>query len=69
MHSLWSIRLINAFVFSDPEPSIINTLYEWSGICCQFGLGYFVFSFVTSSKLIIFVLFHIVTFNLFFFAY
>ena len=36
------IRLNDAFVFSDPEPPIINILYGWSGIyghfklCCVF---------------------------------
>ena len=27
------ITLNNEFVYSDPEPSITNILYRWSGIC------------------------------------
>ena len=50
----WFIRLNNEFVFPDPEPPIINILYRWSGIYGQFGLCSFMFSFVTSSKLITF---------------
>ena len=29
----WLITLNNEFVYSDPEPSITNVLYRWSGIC------------------------------------
>ena len=43
---------LNEFV--NPEPPIINILYGWSEICGQFGLCSFTFSFVTSSKFIIF---------------
>ena len=63
-------KLNNDFVFPDSKPPINNILYELSGICGQFGLCYFMFSFVTSSKLIILVSFYYtVTFNLFFFTY
>ena len=34
----------NAFVFSDPEPSIISILYGWSGIYGQFELSSNLFS-------------------------
>ena len=27
--------------FPDPEPSVIYIMYEWSGICRQFGLCFF----------------------------
>ena len=40
------------------EPSFINILYEWPEICGQIGLCSFMFSFTTSSKLIIFVSFY-----------
>ena len=33
-----SVKFSNAFVFPDPEPPIINTLYGWSGIYGQLGL-------------------------------
>ena len=63
----WLIRLNNKFVFPDQEPPISNILYGWSGICGKFRLCYFRFSFVTSSKLMIFVLsYYIVRFSLFF---
>ena len=53
--SVWSFTsLSNAFVFPDPEPLIINILHGWSGICSQSRLCYFMVSFVTSLKLIIF---------------
>ena len=45
---------LNLF-FSDTEPPIINILYGWSGICGQFGLCSFIFSFTTASKLIVFL--------------
>ena len=32
------IKFDNEFVFPDPEPSIINMLYEWSRIYGHFGL-------------------------------
>ena len=41
------------FVFPDPEPPVINILYGWSEICVQFDLCFLMFSFETSSKLII----------------
>ena len=52
------IKLSNAFVFSDPEPPIINSLFVSSGICGQLVLSFFMFSLVISSKLIVFVLFY-----------
>lgn len=51
------VRLSNAFLFPDPEPSIINILNGWSGIWGQFALCSFNFSSVTSSELMIFLLF------------
>ena len=54
-------RLNNEFVFSDPEPPIVNILYGWSRIFGQFGLCSFMFSFTTSSKLIFFVQLYVVT--------
>ena len=66
----WLIALSNGFVFPDPESPIINILYGWSVICGQFGLCYFIFSLVISSRIISFVfLNYIVTFNFFFFTY
>ena len=50
----WLIRLNNEIVFPDSQPPVINILYGWSGICGKFGLLSLMFSFVTSSKLIIF---------------
>ena len=41
--------------FTDPKSPVINILYGWSGVCDQFWLCSFKFSFVTSSKLIVFV--------------
>ena len=58
MSSWWLIKLNNEFVFPDSEPPIINMLYVWSGICGQFKLCYFIFSFTTLLKLIIFVFFY-----------
>ena len=58
MSAWWLIALNNDFVFPDPEPSIFNIVYGWSGVCGQFGLRYFIFSVITSTKLIIFVLFY-----------
>ena len=48
------IKLINALVFHDPEPPIINILYGSSGIHGHFLLLSSLFSFVISSKLNIF---------------
>ena len=45
-HLSWFVRSSNVFVFPDPEPPAINILYGWSGISGQFGLCYFVSSFV-----------------------
>ena len=42
----WFIRLNNAFVFPDTEPTAINILYESSGSSGQFGLCSFMSSFV-----------------------
>ena len=47
------IRLVNEFVFLDRESPIVNILYGWSGTCGQFGLCSSMFSFLTSSKLMI----------------
>ena len=33
----WPISLNNAFVFPDPDPLMINTVYGWSGTCDEFG--------------------------------
>ena len=49
----WFFRLNN--VFPDSDPPIVDILYRWSGISDQFGLCSFMFSFVTTSKLIIFL--------------
>ena len=66
----WFITLNNVFAFPDPDTPNINIFNGWSIICDQFGLCLFIFSFQTSSTLIIFVsFFYIDTFNLFFFAY
>ena len=54
MHGWWFIRLNHEFVFLDQELQIISILYGWSGIYSQLGLSSFMFSYVTSSKLIIF---------------
>ena len=63
----WFIRLNNEFAFPDPEPLIVHILYGWSRICGRFGICYFMFSFVTSSKSIIFLSFYyVVTLNTFF---
>ena len=62
----WFIILSNAFVFPDPGAPVINNLFGWSGICGQFGLRFFIFFLVSSSKLISFVLFYYIgTFNFF----
>ena len=52
--SWWFIRLSNAFIFCDPEPPIINVLYEWSGMCDQFRVSVIVYSSVTLSELMTF---------------
>ena len=52
----WFIKLNNGFVFPDPEQPIINILYEWSGICDQFGLCSFMISFKISNLSIFFLL-------------
>ena len=49
------IKLRNAFVFSRPEPPVVNIFYGWSGIYGHFKLIFALFSFVISSKLSIFV--------------
>ena len=36
MSGCFSIKFNNKFVFPDPEPSIINILYGWSGTYGQF---------------------------------
>ena len=53
IYGCWLIKLNNQFVFTDTEPPSINILYVSSGICCQFGLCFFMFCFITSSKLIV----------------
>ena len=64
----WFIRLN---VFPNSKPHIINILYGWLGISGQFGLCSFMFSFVTSLKVIFFfvLVYYIVAFNHFFFTY
>ena len=58
------------YVLSISGWRLINILYEWSGTCDQYGLCYFIFSFVISSNLITFVLLdYIVTFNFLFFTW
>ena len=57
MFGSWLMRLNKEFVFPDIELPVINILYGWSGICGQFELRSFMFSYVTSSKLIIFLTF------------
>ena len=42
---LWITRLSNAFVFPDPEPPTINTVYGWSEIYDQFVLSFVFFCF------------------------
>ena len=55
--------------FSDPEPPIINILYELSKTRGRFGICFF-YVFLCNLIIIIFVLFcYIVTFNLFFFTF
>ena len=43
MFKLWFVRLNNAIVSSDPEPRVVNILYEWSGICGEFELFSLIF--------------------------
>ena len=63
------MRLNDKYVFPDLEPLNINILYEWSRICHQFPLCFYMLSFVTSLMLIIFAFFYyIVTFSHFFFS-
>ena len=40
------VKFVNAFVFPDPQPPIINILYGWSGIYGYFKLCSVLFSFV-----------------------
>ena len=56
MPGWFSNKLDNAFVFPDPEHSIINILYGWSIIDGQFLLCTVLFSLTISSKLIIYTL-------------
>ena len=49
------IELSNAFVFIDPELQVINILYGWSGIYDYFKSCPWLFSFVKTFKLKIFV--------------
>ena len=44
MSGWFSIRFNNKFVFPDPESPIINIVYGWSGIYCQFLLCIVLFS-------------------------
>ena len=46
------IKLNIECVSPDPEPPIVNSLYEWSGICGQFELCSFMYSFVILLHLI-----------------
>ena len=46
----WFIRLNNEFVFTDPEPPIINIIYGWSGVGGQFVLCSFMFSLTSKKK-------------------
>ena len=56
--------------FPESEPSIVNILYGWSGICGQLGLWSFMFSPAVSTKLILFELFnYIATLMFFIFMY
>ena len=54
MSGWFSIKFIDAFVFPDPEPPIINILYGWSEIHGQFLLCTVLFSLTISSKFIIY---------------
>ena len=64
---IYQIKYCTCFPY--PEPPNINILYGWSEIPGQFGLCYFMFYFVTSSKLITFgLLYYIVTFSFFLFC-
>ena len=42
------------YVFADAEPPIINILYGWPGIYGQLGLWLILFSWLYSSKIIIY---------------
>ena len=50
----WVFEFNNEFVFPDPRPAIIDILYGWLGTGGQFRLRYFMFSFITPWRLIIF---------------
>ena len=56
-------------VVPEPEPPIINILYGWSRTYNQFGFYSFMVSFVTSSKLIIFLNCFIILLHLSFFSF
>ena len=53
LYGWWFITVSNAVAFPDPEPPAINVLYVWLGTRDQCALSFSLFSFVTSSKLII----------------
>ena len=53
----WLIKLSNAFVLPGQERLIINILYRWSGMCCQFGLCSLISSLAILSMLIFFIYF------------
>ena len=55
MSGQFFLKFNNTFVFSDPEPPIINILYGLSGIYGQFLLCSVLFSLTKSSQLIIFI--------------
>ena len=56
MSGWFSIKFENIFVFSDPESSIINILYGWSGIHGQFLLCLVLFLLTILSKFIYYTL-------------
>ena len=49
--------------FSDPDPHIISIVYRWSGIDDRSGLCFCVFSPVTSSKIILYLVFYFWTYK------
>ena len=66
----WLINISNEFVFHDSDLPVINVQYGWSGSWGQFTLSSFKFFPVTSSNLIIFILFYYISIsNFVIFAY
>ena len=45
----WFSRFNNALVFPDPEHTIINILYGWSGIHGHFKLCFFIFTCIITN--------------------